>query len=141
MEDHLLEEEYIITRTPEDEVVLTSHRIRHRLDNGNRMISIMLDNVNSIQSRHESKPVFIGIAILSFVAAGILSTESNGTYSVVAGLVGVICVIIYFASLRNVITIYSTSSSIEFQTKGMDQGKVLSFVNSVEEARKKLLKL
>jgi hypothetical protein len=140
MEEYLFKNESVITRSENDEVILTTHRVRHKKSGTSSMITMMLDSVSSIRVRYESQPILILLGIGCLVGAGILSTQTDGTYAVLLLILAIVFILLFLSSRRHVISIASSSASIDFQTKEMKREKVLDFVNNLEQARKDLLK-
>jgi hypothetical protein len=140
MEKYLLREESVISRSPDDQIVLTNFRIRYSTNDGKDVVSLMLDNVDSIRTRFESSPwlIFAGIACL--VAAGVFSNGTYNSYVVIAVIAAIACLLLYWNSRRHVVTISSTSASILFQIKDMTTESVLEFINQVEDARRQFLR-
>jgi hypothetical protein len=140
MENHLLPEEQIITKSQTDEVVLTTYRLRCML-NDSDLTSIMLDQISGIRVLKQNKPWLLGLGALCLFASAVFSTGPDNSYSLIAIVAAGVFVLLYFATRSHVITISSSSMSIIFQTKGMKSDEVLAFVNQVEDARKDFLKL
>lgn len=140
MENHLLPEEQILTKSESSEVVLTNYRLRYSVDNA-ELTSIMLDQISGVRILKQNKPWLIALAGLSLVAAAVFATEPDKSYPVIALIAAVVFILLYYATRAHVITVSSSSMSIVFQTKGMGSDKVLQFVNQIEDARKEFLKM
>lgn len=140
MEKYLLPEENVITRSPDDQIVLTNFRIRYANNRGKDIVSLMLDNVDSIRTRFESSPWLIILGIACLVAAAVFAADDEGYYAIITGIAGITCFLLYWNSRRHVVTIASASASIVFQIKDMTTESVLQFINQIEDARKQFLK-
>lgn len=139
MDNLLFKDESILSRSADDTIILTTNRIRQRLEGGKIVNSVMLDNIDAVRSEFESRPWLIGLGIASFLAAAIFYAGNESSFSVIGVIAGITFIIMYFSSRRHVITIRSSSTSIVFQTNDMSEEQVLEFLNRVEEARKDVL--
>jgi hypothetical protein len=137
MENLLFKDETIISRSGDDNIVLTSTRIRQKSNNG--VSSIMLDNIDSVRAQFESRPWLIGVGIACSLAAIVFYAGGEREFAGIAVIASVAFILMYFASRRHVITISSSSTSMVFQTKGMGNEQVLDFLNQVEGARKNVI--
>lgn len=139
MEKYLIAEEAIITRSPDDQVVLTSHRIRHATNNGRNVVSIMVDNIDAVRARYESKPWLFVLTAFCLIAALFFVYDQELFFAGMSAAAASAFTLIYFRTRCHIITILSASTAIQFETTGMENGKVLEFLNQIEEARSKLL--
>lgn len=140
MEKYLLQDESVISRSPDDRIVLTNFRVRYSTNEGKDVVSLMLDNVDSIRTRFESSPWLIFAGIACFIAAGVFSNGPDSSYVIIAVIAAIACLLLYWNSRRHVVTISSTSASILFQIKDMTTESVLEFINQVEDARRQFLR-
>ncbi len=138
MESHLLPEEKIISRSENDQIVLTNYRIRHFTNNGKDVTSIMLDNIDVIEVEYRSMPWLIAVSP-GCATAGFLIGNSI-TYITTGVIAAAVCILIYLLSRKNVISVVSGSGGIVFETKGMTSEKVLDFINDVEHARRNFIR-
>jgi hypothetical protein len=140
MEDQLLDEETIITRSQSDEIILTTHRIRQQFGSTNTMKSIMLDQISCVKAKTDSNPVLLVLGILALIVTPFLLSETERSYGMITCIIGIALALMYYFTRRSIISVYAGVHVIEFHTKGMDEDKVVTFINSVEEARKNLMK-
>jgi hypothetical protein len=140
MENHLLPEEQIISKSESNEVLLTNYRLRYSVDNA-EVTSIMLDQISGVRILKQSQPWLLLLAGLCLIAAIVFATGPDNSYPLIALVATAIFVILYFATRAHVITVASSSMSIVFQTKGIGSEKVLAFVNQIEDARREFLKM
>ncbi len=142
----LLEGEEIITQSDSNIVTLTNLRVRYTDTEFNQahIISIMLEKISSIEMHYSSQMYYLMIGVI--VSAFGIITTTNGTnqYGILAIVIGLILVGLYFSSRRYLLTISSDGGGkINFQAKGMKRDVILDFVNKVEKAtdrRRKELK-
>lgn len=139
MEDYLLQEERILTRSQSDEIILTTHRIRQHFGSTN-IKSIMLDQISCIKARSESNPVLLVLGIAALLATPFMLGEAERNYGITTCIVGIVLSLLYYFSRRSIISIYAGQHIIQFSTKGIDEDKSLEFINAVEEARKNLMR-
>ncbi|NOQ26996.1 MAG: hypothetical protein GQ564_16670 [Bacteroidales bacterium] len=130
-------DEKLVSEADNKLVTLTSHRIR--MNTGNKIVSIMLSQVSSIEIHYVTNILYLIIAAIGAVG-GIILTISEGD---VSGLIigGVIAAIFYFAFVKtkkHTLSIESPSNKIEIMIKGMSHENILGFVNDVEQAIAKL---
>lgn len=139
MEELLLPDESIITRTDDDIVVLTSYRVRYN-EGKSYTMSLMLDTITSVEVRNQSWPIILMLGLVCLVGSVAAIAEREGELAsglfVVAGLL----IVGYLLSRRHVLRISSPSSFVQFTIKGMGTEKVMEFVNKVEGARVEFLK-
>jgi hypothetical protein len=140
MEKYLLPEESVISRSPDDQIVVTNFRVRYSTNEGRNLVSLMLDNVDSIRLQYESRPWLVLAGIVCLVAGWVFRVASDKSYVIIAVIAAIACFLLYWNSRRHVITISSASSSILFQIKDMTTDSVLEFINQVEDARKQFLR-
>lgn len=139
MEAQLFKDETIITKTDRDEVILTSHRIRHQPSKSN-LVSLMLDTVTSIEFKYYSWPVLLAVSVMFLIGAGVALNEGDQDIVLYLIIGAAIFGLLYFTSRRHVVKIASSSGAFQFVVKGMGTDKVLDFVNKIEQTRRELLK-
>jgi len=139
IQEFLLDKEIIITSAEDDKIVLTSYRIRQQSAEGNDLVSIMLDNVSSIQVTYHAQPLWLVAA-----AIGLLATFwfSQGAMEIWIStlLLSLIAVIIFIISRKHRVRIAASTASINFDTKGLNRNAVYTFVSQVEQARLTFIK-
>lgn len=139
LKEFLLENEQIITSAEEQKIVLTSYRIRQQTAAGSDLVSIMLDNVCTIQVTYHAQPLWLLAAALGLFATFWLSQVAMGVWLSTLAL-SIIAVIIFFVSRKHHVRIAASTGSISFETKGLNRDAVLTFVNQVEQARLTFIK-
>lgn len=134
MKEYFFEDEKEITRSSNDVVILTTHRIR--FDDSKHIISIMLEKVSSIEVHYSSWLICLLFGILAAVAGFVMGVNNNGQ-AMVAGLaLGGILILIYFLTRKHVIEIASDGGTkINFQTSGMKRESILKLINQIETAK------
>lgn len=141
MENYLLNGEELITQSPNNVVVLTTHRIRYHATTSAQahLVSVMLEKVSSCEMRFESSPVLLllGITLALLGSISLLgSAFGNNMLGVIGIAAGLIMVVLYAATAKHVVSIASDGGSrISFETKGMKRETVIGLINSLEKAK------
>ena len=136
-QDHLFDNERIITQSDRDLITLTNLRIRYSDDvwGKSHVISLLLEKVSSVEIHYRSKPILLVLGILSVIVGVFL--ESNGAEGSIAvfGVIGFVFILLHIFSRKHFMTISSEGGSkINFHIKRMKHSKVLTFVNQLEGA-------
>jgi len=122
-------------------IALTNYRVRHIVETSGsaNLMSILLENVQSMGMQYKSKPLLLIIGILLIVASVLFSGGKSGV--IVPGLIiGAIFIIAYFFTRKHYLTIASAGESINILIKGKSSRELIDYVDTVEEAicRRKL---
>lgn len=133
----LFTDEKIITKSNNNQVILTSHRICYEYKEWGRAYnqSIMLEHITSCEN-HNLKNKSLVILAIVFAIIGFICISNNeddafGIFSLIAiGLT-----ILYWLTRKNFIIIGSPSTKMSINVKGMSREKVLSFINDVEQTK------
>ncbi len=137
--ENLIRNERIISSSDDNTISLSNYRITyHTKGSGNANLnSIMLDKISSVEMKYESSPWLLIVAIVSGVLAGYAFAVNHDDGPLfIGGLISVICVILYFASRRHLVTITPDGGSkIKFYSKGMSSEAHMKFINNIHEAR------
>lgn len=118
---YLLENEELITQSDNNELTLTTLRIRHQTSAFGKanVSSIMLEKISSVEIKYKSK--------LWFLIIGIITTPV---------IIGIILIILYYSSRKHCIVITSDAgTSINVETKWLKHDAILDFINKVEIAK------
>jgi len=135
MKQHFFEDEQEITRSDNDIVILTSHRIR--FDDSKHVISIMLEKVSSIEVHYRSWLICLLVGILAAAAGLGIGADNNGQAMIVGLVLGAVLILAYFLTRKHVISIASDGGTkINFETRGMKREAILKFINQIEKAKK-----
>ena len=139
---NLFENETLITEDTSETIVLTSHRVRYKdTAAGFRIVTLTLDAITSIEVRYKSYPVLLAMGIAAVIAGGYFLNEPDNTISVILFLASIGLIALFFFSRTHVVNIASPSASIQFQTKGLKKEKVIHFIDQIEKAKVKFLKI
>lgn len=128
------EDESVIMDSNDNSVLLTTHRIRYKSNQGSKshITSIMLKNISSIEIHYKSNQWLFYVGI-TFLITGIVMSPKTGLGYIGLGI-GLLMMIIYWFTRRHVVSICSNGgASIDFQTKGMKQSALIDFIDTVEE--------
>ena len=137
----LFPDEKILTRSNDDIIVLTTHRICYESKQFNRAYnqSIMLEHITSCENSNTNQNWLLVVAAILVV----LSISEYNNHNPQAGNMGifgaVLCGIVYYFSRRNLIVIASPSTKMRIPATGMSREQVLAFINRVEQAKYKRL--
>lgn len=121
----MFQNEELIMESNNKQVYLTSHRVRcyESTKKNANFISIMLDRVSSVELTYYKSSIWL--LIIGIVTIPIV--------------VGVILIIMYFASKKHVISITPDGGKpIIIQTFGMKRERMTEFITKVEEASLKI---
>lgn len=137
-ENQLLEDEKIITQSGGGSITLTNHRIRffEKQSGKAHILSILLDKVASVEIIYKSKSIFWILGILSIIGGLFFWFQEDPEPSWTFLLLGVILVIVYFATRKHFVVITSDGTSkISFQTTGLNTNDLIAFLDKLEKAR------
>ena len=133
--NQLFQGERVIARSDGDTLVLTNKRVRYSEIRNHQLyvVSILLQNVQSIDIRYRSKLAFlvVSLVLFYFTLLGSGSQLMNiFNFILAAGLL-----IYYFTTIQHVCAIHAgKGESITFKADLMKEEELLAFVNTVEEA-------
>ena len=139
MENYLLKGEELIQQSPNNVVVLTTHRVRYHATSSSdaHLVSIMLEKVSSCEVKYQSSPVLLVLGAIAIVVAIVGFNQLGGVQ--ISGILltaAVVLIIAYFASRKHIVSIASDGGSrISFATNGMKRETVVSFINGIEKAK------
>ncbi len=139
---NLMPNEEIILSSPDDELTLTTHRVRHhtRLLGGETTTSIMLEEIASIQLARQSNPALLLLAALCGGVGILLGTSAPGNIGAIITVGGVavaiVLVLAYLSSRRQIISLASAGGvTINMHTQGMKIEDLMKFIDRTEEAK------
>jgi len=140
----LFPDEKIILKSDNNQVILTSHRICYEYKEWSRAYnqSIMLEHITSCEN-HFMKNKWLLIFSFIFLISGI-SSVAKGEDDVFGILIlfSFAFVFMFWLTRKSFIVIGSPSTKMNINVKRMRRDKVLSFINSVEQAKHlRLLKI
>ncbi|MFD2717888.1 hypothetical protein ACFST9_04130 [Hymenobacter monticola] len=140
MENFLLQGEEVVMHSPNNVVVLTTHRIRYHAASTSQahLVSVMLEKVSSCEVRYDSQPMLLVIGTLIALAGGLGLTQ-GGQASLIGfagALVGAFLILAYFMTRKHMVSIASDGGArIGFATTGMKREYVVGLINSLEMAK------
>ncbi|MET4072991.1 hypothetical protein [Hymenobacter sp. UYCo722] len=141
MENYLLEGEELLQHSPNNVVVLTTHRIRYHAVNSSHahLVSVMLEKVSSCEVRYQSSPLLLILGVTFGVLGGISLLQSmfgGGEIGAAGLLLGVILLLCYVITRKHIVSIASDGGArIGFETSGMKKESVVSLINNLEKAK------
>ena len=118
---NLLPDERVLLESDNGEFILTTHRARFEAKRQGQaqVTSILLDQISSSEIRHASKPILLMFAFLFAI-------------TVIGGLLFLLA---YLWSRRQVISLASYGATINLETRGMSLQAAKDFINDVESAK------
>ena len=137
----LVQGETKLSESNDGTVVLTSHRIRldQGAGSGRQFVSIALDQVASCSFANRSFPLLLLLAVLFALAGFQMGGErTSGTTFLVGVGLAILCVLGYFATRQQLVTISSAADSIKFRVRGMSRAACIQFMDDVESAKLRL---
>ena len=146
-DNQLLMGESIITQSNDNQITLTTHRIRYN-DSAfgkAKIVSMMLENVSSIEVHYKSWPFVLNLAILAALIG--IGTNITGMQNQKSDLqsigfiqlaVAAVLFLIYFFNRKHIVSIASNGGGrIDFFTKGLSRESIIDFVDKIEAAKHK----
>lgn len=135
----LLPDEKVLLLSDDNELTLTTHRVRLESQSLGRaqIISIMLEELASCSMTRVSHPIFLILAGVSIVIGAVVASNGRGNEGALTlGLVAaVVFVILYFANRQQIIALASAGATINVNTQGMNPETVRAFINRAETAK------
>lgn len=133
----LFPDEYVITRSNEDSVILTSHRVSYNYSSlsSSQTQTIMLEHITSCEGEKSSNKLNL---VLALIGAGIFigGTNSNNEFQVYLGAaLALIMGWKYLASRKSLILISSPSATIKIMGNGLSREQINDFINKVPHAK------
>ena len=139
-EEHLLENEKIITQSGNYVVTLTNKRVRYDDTSAGRshLVSILLDKVSSIEVHYKSILLLLVLGVIMIIGGVLAGMDKKGDVMTAGVMLGGLLLAIYFFTRKHVVSISSDGgANIHFKTKGMNRESILKFINQIEEAKVK----
>lgn len=144
---NLMTNERALLESDQKTLVLATHRVRMNSKSSGRseVVSIMLDAVSSCRLARVANPflLWIGIALCVVGILGMVFGMSAGNPnggSIVLAFVGVIFMLIYFGTLKQVLEIASPSAVVRVDAKQMRMEEARRFIDALENARNERMK-
>lgn len=127
------ENEKLVSEADNKLVTLTTHRVR--MNTGNRIVSIMLSQVSSVEIHYLTNVWYLIIGGIIGLG-GLLYTISEEDISglVIGGIIAAIFYFLFIKTKKHALSIASSSNKIDLMLKGMKHSNILTFVNDLEQA-------
>jgi hypothetical protein len=137
----LLPGEAKLSEASDGSVLLTSHRLR--LDQGpgraKQFVSVTLDSVASCSLGTHSYPFLLLLALLLVTGGFQLGGERLATVSFgIGAFMALGCVVLYFLTREQVITVRSAGDPIRIRTRGVARAACIQFIDDLEGAKLRL---
>jgi uncharacterized membrane protein (Fun14 family) len=125
---NLFPDEKVVVEANDKIVTLTTHRICYEQKEWGKSqnINIMLEHITSSENRYTSNIFFLILGVIG-LALGYVRFE--------VVLVGVLFLVLYFLSRKNVVYVSSPSSTIKINVNGMKRERVLEFIDRIEQTK------
>ena len=126
---NLFQGEELLSESYNKNVTLTTIRVRQveKSWGSSHVKSIILEHVTSCERKYSSYYILLILGIAG--VSGGIGSEQSGLV-----LLGLLCFIVYFFTVRNVIRISSPSAKIDINSRRMKKQVALDFINRVEKA-------
>ncbi len=128
---NLLPNEKVLLRSDEEDLVLTTHRVRYQAKawRNVEIRSIMLDELASCALTRSKNTMFLVAAALSLIFGDAVIAAGSG--KVLAALL----VLAYFTNRRQILALASAGTRISFDIEGMAPETVVQFIERAEAAK------
>lgn len=133
----LFKDERILTESNDGLITLTTHRIcKEEPKKWGRSYNqnIMLEHITSTENYSISHLWLYLLAALCVIVGFILIQNENEA-GIIGIFGGIVLVLIYYSSKKNLIIIGSPSTKMYIKVERMDKNKVLDFINKIEQAK------
>lgn len=133
----LFPDEYVITKSNDESVILTSHRVTYNYSSisKSQTQTIMLEHITSCEGESSSNQLNLILAIIgALVFIGGTNNKNELQLFVGAGL-ALLMGWRYLVSKRSLILISSPSATIKILGNGLSKEKINDFINKVEHAK------
>lgn len=129
---NLLDDETVVLESDNNELVLSTHRVRFNARTWGRshVTSLMLDQVCSCEIRYWSHPVLLVMAAAALILG--LASDDGARIGL---LVALVCLIIYWLGRRQVLTIRSAGAAINARMSGGNVKTAERFIDEVERLK------
>ncbi|HYF31665.1 MAG TPA: hypothetical protein VD993_11140 [Chitinophagaceae bacterium] len=123
-------------------IILTNLRIfmKESEGSGSYIISIFLEKISSVESRHKTNPL-LGLIGTLLVIVGLYLYASQpyaGNAPMLFIITGVILIILYYATRKHVVTIASDGGrALNFEAGGISEAEIEKFLTDVQDAKLK----
>lgn len=133
----LFPDEYVITSSNDNSVILTSHRITYNYASLNRSQTqtIMLEHITSCEREKSANKLYLVLALIgTFIFVG--GTNIKNELQVFLGAAfALIMGWQYLSSRKSLILISSPSATIKITGSSLSKEQIQSFINKVEHAK------
>lgn len=130
----LMTEEKEIIKVNNNEITLTTHRIRfqRKIGGNSNITSIMLEELSSCDIIHRSNTSLLIVGILVFLTSVVIGFSY--TYGFAGILLALIILIAYLYGRKGTISLASPGTTIKFAS-GMRLEEMTHFIDEVESAK------
>lgn len=126
-------DEKLISEADNKLITLTTHRIR--FNTRFKIVSIMLNQVSSVEIHYVTNVWFLIFAGISSVGGVVYSiSEEDPAGLILGGIIAIVFFAFYRLTRKHTLSIKSSSNTIDLLIKGMTHENILGFVNDLEEA-------
>lgn len=135
----LLEGESILTKSNDNSVVLTSHRLVKNIKSYGHayFMSVQLEKISTVEIRSKSHPLLLVFGVVCAITGPVASIQLGADNLLIVGLVlGVILILLYFLTRYHLISVASDGGAkIHILTKGAKREALLDFVKKIDQAK------
>src|SRR6218665_3579242 len=133
----LFPDENLITKSNDESVILTTHRITYNYATWSKSQTqtIMLEHITSCEGEKSSNKLSLVLALIGVIIF-IGGTDRNNQFQLIVGAaLAIIMGWRYLTSRKSLILISSPSSTIKIMGNGLSKEQINDFINKVEHAK------
>lgn len=133
----LFPDEYVITKSNDESVILTSHRVTYNYSSMSKSQTqtIMLEHITSCEGESSSNQLSLILAIIGVLIFIGGTNTKNELQLIVGAALALLMGWKYLVSKRSLILISSPSATIKILGNGLSKEKINDFINKVEHAK------
>lgn len=134
----LLPNETLLLESDTQTLKLTTHRVRYESRHGGEVEirSIMLEELASCEVMRSAKPILLVLAAVCLLLGGLAAAQNSQSGALLGGvIVGLIFVVLYFATRQQFLVLASAGASIHVNARSMKLETLRGFVDAVENAK------
>lgn len=136
----LMPEEQIVYETPSKALILTTHRVRHKVDvAGNaHLVSIMLEELASCGMLRVNHLILLVLALVAALGGVFVTMQDyrNDPTGLIIGLViAAVLIALFFGTRQTLLSLASAGSTIRLHVVGMKYEAVVDLIDRIEAAK------
>jgi len=99
--------------------------------------SIFLEKISSVEVRFKSKPLYLILGIVSFIAGiSLMSNYNTREIGNALLIIGIVLIVIFFFTRKHVVSITPDGgNSIDITAKGVNESRIEEYLTNIHEAK------